>query len=289
MILNSLLYERYARSSAHCEKELPLSSAITVRPLVTAAEMRAGVAVYRAAFALPDTDPAVSPRLLAALQRNAGSVLGAFAGEDLVGFTYGFLGSDSATVYHYSQVAAVLPAWQGQGVGRALKLSQRDYVLSTGVTVMRWAFDPVRTHNAHFNLDVLGATGRWFARDLYGVEDTGRDPGMRTDRLIVEWDLLGTVERHAPPPRTGWGEAREDDGDVLLGVPQNWDLLVARDRGTASRLRDDLAGEMTRLTSEDYAAVSCQRCDARTAVYRFRHGHPAPTGRTEERAARIRD
>ncbi len=236
--------------------------------------MRAGVEAYRAAFDLSETDPAVSPRLLAALSRNAGSVLGAFAGDELVGFTYGFLGSDSETVYHYSQVAAVLPGWQRRGIGRALKLSQRDYVLSTGVTVMRWAFDPVRTHNAHFNLDVLGATGRWFAQDLYGVEDSGRDPGMRTDRLIVEWDLVNASERDEPHPAyTGWGEVREDgDGSMLLGAPRDWDLLVRRDRAAAGRLRDELAAEMTRLTRGGYEAVSCQTADPQTAIYRFRPG-----------------
>lgn len=271
MILNWPSGERYDRSSAACEKELPLSPTITVRPLTTAAEMRAGVAAYRAAFALSDTDPAVSPRLLAALARNAGSVLGAFADEELIGFTYGFLGSDTDTIYHYSQVAAVLPAWQGRGVGRMLKLSQRDYVLSTGVTVMRWAFDPVRTRNAYFNLDVLGATGRWFARDLYGVEDMGRDPGMRTDRLIVEWNLLTGEERDLPdPPRTGWGETRQERGDVLLGAPRQWDPLVARDPDAATRLRDELAERMTCLTAAEYVAVSCRTCDDHTAVYRFR-------------------
>jgi predicted GNAT superfamily acetyltransferase len=264
-------HERPDRLSVPCEKELPLSPSITVRPLTTAAEMRAGVEVYRTAFALTATDPAVSPRLLAALARNAGSVIGAFAGDELVGFTYGFLGSDSTTVYHYSQVAAVLPGWQGRGIGRTLKLSQRDYVLSTGVTVMRWAFDPVRTRNAHFNFDVLGATGRWFTRDLYGVEDMGRDPGMRTDRLIVEWDLAGDHGRDEPrPSRTGWGEALEDGGDVLLGAPRDWDSLVARDRRAALGLRDDLAAELTRLTGAGYSAISCQTCDGHTAVYRFR-------------------
>jgi predicted GNAT superfamily acetyltransferase len=254
------------------EKILPLSPPITVRPLTTAAEMRAGVEVYRTAFALSATDPAVSPRLLAALSRNAGSVIGAFAGDELVGFTYGFLGSDSTTVYHYSQVAAVLPGWQGRGVGRTLKFSQREYVLSTGVTVMRWAFDPVRTHNAHFNFDVLGATGRWFTRDLYGVEDSGRDPGMRTDRLIVEWDLLADTSRDLPrPPHVGWAEIRrETDGDVLVGMPRDWDGLVARDRRAAHHLRDDVADALTRLTGEGLQAISCRVCDGHTAVYRFR-------------------
>ena len=255
-----------------------------MRPLTTSAEMRAGVEVYRAAFALTATDPAVSPRLLAALQRNAGSVIGAFAGDELVGFTYGFLGSEAGTVYHYSQVAAVRPDWQSRGVGRALKLSQRDYVLATGVTLMRWAFDPVRTRNAHFNLDVLGALGRWFERDFYGVEDIGRDPGMRTDRLIVEWDLrAGPAPEPPAPGYTGWGETRREGSDVLLGAPRDWDALVARDRPTASRVRDDIADGMRRLIGEGYAAISCVTCAADTAVYRFRAARDARPGRGDRR------
>ncbi|MEV5707637.1 GNAT family N-acetyltransferase [Actinoallomurus sp. NPDC052274] len=261
----------------------PLSPQLTVRPLTTSAEMRAGVEVYRAAFALTPTDPAVSPRLLAALQRNAGSVIGAFAGDELVGFTYGFLGSEGGTVYHYSQVAAVRPDWQRRGVGRALKFSQRDYVLSGGVTRMRWAFDPVRTHNAHFNLDVLGATGRWFERDFYGVEDIGRDPGMRTDRLIVEWDLLRPAGPPAPTPAdTGWGEARREGEDVLLGAPRDWDALVARDRETSLRVRDDLAAGLRWLIDEGYVATSCNTCSADTAVYRFRPADRAGPDGSEE-------
>jgi predicted GNAT superfamily acetyltransferase len=136
---------------------------------------------------------------------------------------------------------------------------------------MRWAFDPARTHNAHFNLDILGATGRWFERDFYGVEDIGRDPGMRTDRLIVEWDLLRTAGAPAPPPAyTGWGETRREDDDVLLGAPRDWDALVARDREASFRLRDDLATELRRLIDDGYVAISCQTCSGDTAVYRFR-------------------
>lgn len=244
---------------------------LTVRSLSAPAEMRAGVAVYRAAFALSATDPAVSPRLLAALQHNAGSVLGAFAGDELIGFTYGFLGSDAGVVYHYSQVAAVHPDWQGQGVGRALKFSQRDYVLSTGVTRMRWAFDPVRTRNAHLNLDVLGAEARWFASDLYGVENIGRDSGMSTDRLIVDWDLRDPRPPEVPvPDLVGWGEVAADGDDVLLGAPLDWDGLAAGDPPAARRLRPRLAEHMTKLLADGHAAVSCQTRTADTAVYRFR-------------------
>ncbi|GAA2123396.1 hypothetical protein GCM10009727_10010 [Actinomadura napierensis] len=250
------------------------SPAVHVRPLSGPAEMRAAVALYREVFRLGETDPAVSPRLLISLAHNGGSVVGAFDGGELVGFAYGFGGIDpSGAVYHYSQMAAVRDDQQGRGVGRALKLGQREQVLSTGVTAMRWSFDPARTRNAHFNLDVLGAVARWFEPNLLGVEDVGRDRGMRTDRLIVEWDLTAdpdSAPRRAPaPPRVPWGETARDGDAVLLGLPGDWDAHVAADRAASVALRQRVADVMGRLVAAGYAAVSCKVASGDTAVYRF--------------------
>jgi predicted GNAT superfamily acetyltransferase len=252
----------------------PRPVSITVRALDTPAEMRAGVRVYREAFALPPEDPAVNPRLLFSLRHNAGSVIGAFACGRLIGFAYGFVGLDAETgaPYHYSQMAAVHGAWQGKGVGRALKLGQRDFVLSTGVTHMRWAYDPMRTLNAHFNLDVLGAVGRWFVPNMYGAQETGRDAGMLSDRLIVDWDLTAGVARATPgPPSVGWGDAVVAGDDVLVGVPRDWEALVAGDRARAQMLREAVATAFERLIASGCVVISCgsPHDDPETSVYRL--------------------
>ncbi|MQA88342.1 MAG: GNAT family N-acetyltransferase [Streptosporangiales bacterium] len=237
--------------------------------------MRAGVALYRDVFELPPTDPAVSPRLLASLQRNGGTVLGAFDGDRLVGFAYGYLGKDVRTgeIYHYSQVVAVHPGWQGAGVGRAIKFAQRDNVLAIGVSRMRWSYDPLRAANAHFNLDVLGARGRWFVRDLFGVEDTGRDAGVGTDRLIVEWDLTeepgGRAGEPRPATELGWGEQEADGDDRLLAVPRSWDDLLRGDRDGALGVRRSVTAALTELLDRGYEAVSCRLTGPETAVYRL--------------------
>lgn len=251
-----------------------MAAEVRVRQLATQAEMRAAVELYRDVFRLGATDPAVSPRLLVSLVHNGGSVIGAFDGAELVGFAYGFPGVDARTgaVYHYSQMAAVRDDRQGRGVGRALKLGQRAHVLSTGVTAMRWSFDPVRTHNAHFNLDVLGTVARWFVPNMLGVEDHGRDRGMRTDRLIVEWDLTGEprpARPAPPPPPVAWGATLRDGDAELLGLPRDWDAFTTTDRPAAMTLREEVAKTLTALLDTGHAAVSCRVADETTAVYRF--------------------
>jgi predicted GNAT superfamily acetyltransferase len=252
---------------------------LTVRPLDQPAEMRASVELYRDVLELRATDPAVSPRLLFALRRNGGSVIGAFDGERLVGFAYGFLGMDVDTgeLYHYSQAAVVDRQVQGRGVGRALKLGQRAYVLDTGVTRMRWSYDPIRAGNAHFNLDVLGARARWFVRSLYGVDDMGRDLGQPSDRLIVEWNLLDepsppSVERN-PDQVPDWGDVVPDGADLLLGVPRRWP--VGSDRADPATLRTRVSSALERALAEGYVAVSCRTSASDSAYYRLR---PAGAG-----------
>lgn len=253
---------------------------IVVRPLDTPEEMRAAVALYREVFELSPTDPVVSPRLLATLRMNGGSVIGAFADGELAGFVYGFAGTQDGVVYHFSQMACVRSGMQGSGIGRALKLGQRDFVLSTGLTEMRWAFDPVRAHNAHFNLDVLGARARWYVRDLFGVEEMGRDAGQGSDRLIMSWDLTaepghpgpaaGAGGSEATPVRVpGWAETVPDGDDVLFGLPSRW-AEVPADR--APRLREAVYSGLRELYASGHEAVSCRPAGpgAATAYYRLR-------------------
>jgi predicted GNAT superfamily acetyltransferase len=238
---------------------------ITTRPLATTAERLAAVRLYRVVFGLPGDDPAFTPKLLSALQHTGGSAVGAFDENDrLVGFTYGFVGLDDGTPYHYSQTAAVDPAAQGRGVGRQLKRAQAEVARRTGVRTMRWAYDPLQARNAHFNLDVLGAVGRWFHRDLYNLEDHNG----RTDRVVVEWVLDAQTPAPVPPlPHDvpDWGECRPDGDVCWLAVPASGDELRRSDR--AVELRDRVADELTRLLGAGRALLSCRRADDHTALY----------------------
>lgn len=243
---------------------------IVVRDLESADDLRATADLYREVFGIEE---AVNVRLLTAIRGNGGVVIGAFDGADMVGYAYGFLGSGPAgELYHYSQTAAVRQDQRERGVGTLLKLGQRERVLAQGIERMRWAFDPLRTGNARFNLDVLGASARWFAADLYRSGEAG---GTASDRLIVEWDLrpgrasLVPVTYPVPAELPGWGETAADGADVLLTVPRtNSDprtpRLVSEEVGAR------VIAVVRELVGDGYEAVSCLPANATTAVYRLR-------------------
>ncbi|MEW1956687.1 GNAT family N-acetyltransferase [Kineococcus sp. NPDC059986] len=202
--------------------------------LDTAELVDAACALYREVLAAGEPGVELNPRLLAALGRNGGSVVGLREEDRLVAFAYGFPARDGSGEYHWSQSAAVAADAQGRGLGRRLKQAQADVVRATGTHRMRWAFDPGKGRNAHFNLDVLGARGRWYVDDFY------RRPG--TDRVVVEWDL-------AP------------DG----GAPAGPTEVVARLEVTPDGPPRE---EFHRLLDDGFVAVTCARADG-GAVWGF--------------------
>jgi predicted GNAT superfamily acetyltransferase len=244
---------------------------VRARPLESTDELERAALLYREVFGYTDPSHGVNPRLLAALAANGGSVVGALTPDGtLVGFAYGFAAVDDAgRSYHYSQAAVVSAVAQGLGVGRRLKHAQADVARSRGAATMRWCFDPVLARNAHFNLDVLGARGRWFQPDFYG-------PG--TDRLVVEWDLHGEPGAAAVPtaaeprPRFAqWGVPVPigESGAVTLPVPASFGAHAADDPVAAERLRAALHVTIPALLAGGLSAVSCRRLDDRTAAYLF--------------------
>jgi predicted GNAT superfamily acetyltransferase len=207
---------------------------VVVRDLDGLAEWTAASALYRSVFGYTAPEWGISPRLLAALGENSGTVLGAFGpGGALVGFCYGFCAVEAGEIYHYSQAAVVAPGAQGGGVGRLLKQAQAAAARRTGAGSMRWTFDPYALRNAHFNFRVLGAAGIRFLPDFYGE--------VGTDRVLVSWDL-----REARPV----GRTAEEGG---VSAPAS-DRTAAPGPADRARLRQQLidrfaaGGRLTAVT-----------------------------------------
>lgn len=219
--------------------------------LRTGRDFLSAAQLYRTVFGYKDPNFTVNPLLVQALRRNGGSALGAWHGERLVAFTYGFSGLSAGMSYHYSQAAVVHPEYRSVGLGKRLKFAQREAALATGATHMRWAFDPAEARNAHFNLNSLHAVGRWFIEDFYG------DVVHKSDRIVVDWNLLGDIASGPdtsidviPPSATIGHPFEGKDGIVHVMIPSS-----RVDRTTRVRLSLTLS----ELFSRGYVAVSCDR------------------------------
>jgi predicted GNAT superfamily acetyltransferase len=122
-------------------------------------------------------------------QRIGGQVIGAFEDDTLVGFAMSLPGYRDGKPYLHSHMLAVLPQYRNLGVGRSLKLAQRDDGIARGFDLMEWTFDPLEIRNAHLNIARLGAIVRRYQPDFYGPSSSPLQGGLPTDRLYAEWWL----------------------------------------------------------------------------------------------------
>jgi predicted GNAT superfamily acetyltransferase len=144
------------------------------------------------------SDGEVVPRRMFLLaQRIGGQVLGAFVGDEMVGFAMALPGYRDGSSYLHSHMLAVLPEYRNFGLGRRLKLAQRDDAIARGFELMEWTFDPLEIKNAYLNLARLGAICRRYQPDFYGPSTSPLQGGLPTDRLYAEWWLRSSrVVRH---------------------------------------------------------------------------------------------
>ena len=106
--------------------------------------------------------------------------------------------------YLHSHMLAVLPHYRNAGIGRRLKLAQRDDAIARGFDLMEWTFDPLEIRNAHLNIARLGVIVRRYQPDFYGPSSSPLQGGLPTDRLYAEWWLrsdrvAGMLRGEAPP------------------------------------------------------------------------------------------
>jgi predicted GNAT superfamily acetyltransferase len=177
-----------------------MQNPIVVRPLREPEEFRACHAVQRETWDFPDLLIVPYTQLLT-IQHNGGIVLGAFDGQNLIGFVYGFLGRDEGKLYLFSQRMGVLPAYQGRGIGERLKWAQREWALQQALERIVWTFDPLEAPNAFLNVTKLGGVVHHYLRDIYGQHDTPLHSGLPTDRFLLEWELNSerVVARQSSP------------------------------------------------------------------------------------------
>jgi chorismate synthase len=170
----------------------PDASGLDIRRVTTWPEYRACVELQREVWG-GDFSDQVPASILSVAQRIGGVTAGAFEADGrLVGFVFGISGIREGRLVHWSDLMAVRADARDRGVGRQLKLFQRELVRADGATTMYWSFDPLVARNAHFNFTTLGVKAVEYVEDMYGA-DTGSilHRGLGTDRLIAAWAMEG--------------------------------------------------------------------------------------------------
>jgi predicted GNAT superfamily acetyltransferase len=134
-------------------------------------------------------DIAVPSAVFVVAHHTGGQVVGAFHDGKMAGFTLALAAIRAGMPSLHSHMTAVLPEFRDRGIGRRLKLFQRQDALKRGIDLIEWTFDPLDLKNAHFNLVRLGAVARQYIPDCYGVTASPLHGGLPTDRLVAEWWL----------------------------------------------------------------------------------------------------
>jgi predicted GNAT superfamily acetyltransferase len=132
----------------------------------------------------------VPRRLFLLASKIGGQVIGAFNSTGLmIGFAMALPAVRDGKPYLHSHMLAVLPEYRNAGLGRRLKLAQREEALARGFELMEWTFDPLEIKNAYLNIIRLGAVSRRYVADFYGPSSSPLQAGLPTDRLYAEWWL----------------------------------------------------------------------------------------------------
>src|SRR5215475_2064520 len=151
-------------------------------------ELQACVTLQKEVWNFDDVD-LVPLRMFVVSQKIGGQIIGAFDGSELVGFAFSIPGTRSGHAYLHSHMLAVRETWRNFGLGRRLKLAQRDDALQHGFELLEWTFDPLEIKNAHLNVVRLGAIARRYSVNHYGDSSSPLQGGLPTDRLVAEWWL----------------------------------------------------------------------------------------------------
>jgi predicted GNAT superfamily acetyltransferase len=191
-----------------------------------------------------------------------GQVLGAFDHQRLVGYTLAVVGLRDRMPYLHSHMTGIDGDYRDRGIGRMLKLFQREEALSRGIRRVEWTFDPLEFRNAHFNLNRLGALCRQYLPNLYGFTTSPLHRGLPTDRLLVEWHL---DSRKTVAAISDLRLESSLQAAVRIEVPASPDGIAGESAEQTAKIQEQLRNEFTQWFAKGYAAVGFQSLPASRA------------------------
>jgi predicted GNAT superfamily acetyltransferase len=221
----------------------------------------------------------VPVHVLRPINEKGGFIMVAYDGKNRpVGTTICFLGKHEEKSILYSHMTGVIPEFQGKGVGRMLKLKQRDYALKQGFDLICWTYDSMQSMNNWFNLNTLGALARAYYVDYYGEMPDRLNEGLASDRFLAEWWIKSP--RVKKRTRSLFASSQVDDSlvanptkiesgvrvpagqcflkrsdTVLVEIPYSYDKLRNFNIGFLIKWREETRELYVRLFKSQYIAT----------------------------------
>ena len=160
---------------------------IEIEALTTEQQFRDAVALQKTVWGFDEIE-LVPVRLFVVATKVGGQAFGAYAEGRMIAFCLALPGlKPGPKSFLHSQMLGVLPEYRDAGIGRRLKLRQREDALARGIDLIEWTFDPLEIKNAYFNMERLGAIVRRYVRNQYGTTTSHLHGGLPTDRCTAEW------------------------------------------------------------------------------------------------------
>jgi len=164
------------------------ADAVVLRNCTELEEFRACVALQKEVWGFADNE-LVPVRIFSLAPKIGGQVIGAWEGETLAGFAFSIPGVRSGHPYLHSHMLAVKEGYRNTGLGRRIKLFQREDAIVHAYELLEWTFDPLEIKNAYLNLERLGAIACRYSINQYGITSSPLQGFLPTDRLVAEWWL----------------------------------------------------------------------------------------------------
>ena len=238
-----------------------MSEGIVVRKCEVMEEFHECVRLQREVWGEADLE--VEPvTLFIVASQTGGQVIGAFDGDRMIGFTLALAAVRHGAAYLHSHMTGVVTKYRDRGVGRLLKLYQREEALGRDLRLIEWTFDPLEDRNAHFNLNRLGAICRKYIPNLYGVTTSPLHRGLATDRLLAEWALdsprviTAVAQGHVEPPLEA----------ARVTLPPDLEARKTKEPERLEEVQEHLRRECSNWFERGYAAVGV-RNEGRGASY----------------------
>jgi predicted GNAT superfamily acetyltransferase len=219
-------------------------------------EFRACVALQKEVWNFTDAE-LVPLRMFVVADKVGGQVMGAFDGDLMVGFALSVPGTRTGHVYLHSHMLAVRKDHRNSGLGRRLKLMQREDAMARGIELIEWTFDPLEIKNAYLNLEKLGAIARRYNINQYGITSSPLQGGLPSDRLIAEWWLKS--KRVGMLVETGKNPAIQTESSISVPAQIYEWKAAAETRAKAQQVQGRNREQFLRAFSHGLAVLGYER------------------------------